>query len=73
MPRRRLKRHATVDFWDDQNDVYAVRLKKGSGCARRSSREGIDVNLVLWNPGTRRLDDVRSLSGRQLAESGSPG
>ena len=75
VPRRRsLKRHATVDFWDDQNDVYAVRLKKGERLrAALFGEKAIDVNLVLWNPGTRRLDDIRSLSGRQLAESGSPG
>ena len=40
VPRRRsLKRRATVDFWDDQNDVYAVRLKKGRAAARGALRE----------------------------------
>jgi hypothetical protein len=32
-----------------------------------------DVNLVLWMPGTRRLDDVRSPAGRQVRVANSPG
>jgi Subtilase family len=72
--RRSVTRRATIDFWNDQNDVYAVRLKKGERLrVALFGKPGIDVNLALWNPGTRRLDDVRALSGRRLDTSETPG
>lgn len=72
--RRLIKRRASIDYWNDQNDVYAVRLRKGERLnIGLFGREGLKVDLALWNPGTRRLDDVRSLSGRLLEESRNPG
>jgi Subtilase family len=72
--RRVVKRRATIDFWNDQNDVYAIRLKHGERLsARLFGREGLNVNLVLWNPGTRGLDNVRSLTGVPLKTSVTPG
>ncbi|MGH3080992.1 MAG: S8 family peptidase [Gaiellaceae bacterium] len=72
--RRVVKRRASIDFWNDQNDVYSVRLKKGERLsAALYGQKGLDVNLVLWNPGTRGLDDVRALSGRWVDKSDSPG
>ena len=72
--RSTIKRRATVDYWDDQNDVYSVRLRKGERLrVALHGKETIDVNLVLWLPGTRRLDDVRSLFGGQAEISGRPG
>jgi subtilisin family serine protease len=72
--RRVIKRRASIDFWNDQNDVYAVRLRKGERLnIGLFGREGLRVDLALWNPGTRRLDDVRSLSGRLLEESRNAG
>jgi hypothetical protein len=72
--RRSVTRRATIDFWNDQNDVYAVRLKKGERLrVALFGKPGVDVNLALWNPGTRRLDDVRALSGRRLDTSETPG
>ena len=32
-PRRRIE--ATLDFWDDQNDVYRIHLRRASGCTHR--------------------------------------
>jgi hypothetical protein len=69
--RRRLA--ATVDFWDDQNDVYAIKL-------RRNQRVFIsvrgpattDTNLLLWHPSTRRVDDLSSLK-RVVKQSARPG
>jgi hypothetical protein len=62
--RRSVKRRATIDYWNDQNDVYSVRLKRGERLrVALYGQETVDVNLVLWMPGTRRLDDVRSLAG----------
>lgn len=72
--RRFVKRRASIDYWDDQNDVYAVRLKKGERVSiELHGEKTTDVNLVLWMPGTRRLDDVRSLSGQQVRISNNPG
>jgi hypothetical protein len=64
---------ATLDYWDDQSDVYAVRLRRGQRLF--ASLEGpprTDVNLLLWRPGTRRVDDLRaqSLRARQSARPG---
>jgi Subtilase family len=62
--RRSVKRRATIDYWNDQDDVYSVRLRKGERLrVALFGQETVDVNLVLWMPGTRRLDDVRSLAG----------
>jgi subtilisin family serine protease len=73
--RRSVVRRASVDFWDDQNDVYAIHLRKGERL--RLSLYGAastnNVNLVLWMPRTRRLDDVRRLSGRVAERSARPG
>jgi subtilisin family serine protease len=53
---------ATLDFWDDQIDVYRVRLQKGQTVAvslRGPART--DTNLILWKPGTRQVEP-RNLS-----------
>ena len=72
--RRYVKRTASIDFWDDPNDVYAVPLRKGERIrVRLDGQKATDVNLVLWMPGTRRLDDSRRLSGRQAGKSTNPG
>lgn len=68
------KRRATIDYWDDQNDVYSVRLRKGERLrVALHGEETLDVDLVLWLPGTRRLDDVRQLTGRYARKSENPG
>lgn len=60
---------ATLDYWNDQNDVYAVRLRKGGRLfATLTGKTSANVNLVLWKPGTRRISQ-----GRALASSASPG
>jgi subtilisin family serine protease len=58
--------NATVDFWDDQDDVYAIRLK-----ARQRVYVGLtgsdttaDLSLALWLPGTRSIANVASLRFR---------
>jgi subtilisin family serine protease len=64
----------TIDYWDDQNDVYAVSLKRGQQLrVELFGDPGRELALVLWRPGTRRLDDVRSLSGALVKQSNEPG
>jgi hypothetical protein len=61
--RRNVGLHATLDYWNDQNDVYAVRLRKGGRLAvTLTGKALLDVNLFLWRPGTKRIAAARSLS-----------
>jgi hypothetical protein len=69
--RRRIA--ATVDFWDDQNDVYAIKLRRKQPVAISvRGPAGTDTNLVLWHPRTRRVDDLRALQ-RVVSQSVGPG
>jgi Subtilase family len=51
---------ATLDYWDDQIDVYAVYLRRGQklGAALKGSAAG-HAKLVLWKPGTQRVEGFR--------------
>jgi hypothetical protein len=69
---RRATLRATVDYWDDQNDVYSVYLRTGQRLrAVLNGTPGTDVNLVIWKPGTRRLDELRYPSSRFFAKASS--
>jgi hypothetical protein len=59
---RRLIR-AVVDFWDDQDDVYAIKLTKGKRVYLGLTAEegGADLSLALWLPQTKSIEDVRSV------------
>jgi subtilisin family serine protease len=51
---RRIDVRATLDYWDDNIDVYRVRLKKGQTMSvSLRGPTGTDTNLVLWRPGTK--------------------
>jgi subtilisin family serine protease len=54
---------ATVDFWDDQDDVYAVRLRKGQRMyvGLTGAQRDADLSLALWLPSTRFIESVSSL------------
>lgn len=47
---------ATVDFWDDQDDVYAIYLRRGERLFT-SLVPGVPSNVVLalWRPGTSQV------------------
>ncbi len=65
--------HATLDFWDDQNDVYAIRLRRGQPVyVSVRGPAGTDTNLIVWRPGAKSIDDLGSL-GRVAAQSARPG
>jgi subtilisin family serine protease len=64
---------ATLDFYDDQVDVYRVRLLKG----QRFSTEldgpaGTNIDLALWKPRTVAVNDLASQRLR-AAQSAHPG
>ena len=64
---------ATLDFWDDQSDVYAIKLRRNQPVfVSVRGPAGTDTNLVLWDPRTRHVDDLRSLQ-RVVQQSARPG
>jgi subtilisin family serine protease len=62
---------ATVDFWDDQDDVYAVRLRAGQAMyvGLTGADASVDLNLALWLPTARSIDDVRGFRQRVRVSS----
>jgi hypothetical protein len=72
---RRKSMIASLDFWNDQNDVYAVRLRKGQRLRlvlKGVGRTRPDLNLAVWLPGTRRVDHHRSVH-QLVAHRSGPG
>ena len=71
---KQVKVAATVDYYDDQVDVYRIALSGGERVAARLSANwpGANVNLVLWKPGTTRINDLRTQTKR-AAQSIAPG
>jgi subtilisin family serine protease len=70
---RRIRVDATVDFWDDQSDVYAIRLKRRQRIfVSLRGPAGTDTNLILWRPRTKHVDDLASFDhvARQAARPG---
>ena len=52
---------ATIDFWDDQIDVYRLYLKKNQKLKLTlNGPEGSTSNLLLWKPGTKHVNDLHS-------------
>jgi subtilase family protein len=61
--------HGTIDYWDDRQDVYKVRLRGGQQIvARLRGPAGSNTNLFLWKPGTKTVRaavaDRRLLAGQ---------
>ncbi len=52
--------NATADFWDDQDDVYAVRLRlrQRMYVGLTGSDSSSDLSLALWLPSARAIDGV---------------
>ena len=69
--KRRLE--ATLDFWDDQSDVYAIKLRRNQPVyVSVRGPAGTDTNLILWQPGTKHVEDLASL-GLVAKQSARPG
>ncbi|MEP6910472.1 MAG: S8 family serine peptidase [Actinomycetota bacterium] len=65
---------ATIDYWDDQVDVYRIRLRRGQRLvARLRGPAGANTNLFLWKPGTRRVGGAAADRRLLAAQSKSPG
>lgn len=65
---------ATIDYYDDQVDVYRIALSGGERVTASVTGEwpGANVNLVLWKPGTQRVEDLR-MQRLRAAQSIRPG
>jgi hypothetical protein len=57
---------ATLDYWDDQSDVYRVRIRPGERL-RAALRGPRGTTLVLWRPGTERVDALTLFAHRARA------
>ncbi len=62
---------ATLDFWDDQIDVYRVRLRLGQTVSvSLRGPTGTDAGLVLWRPGTHHVEGLSpKLQSRRVTQS----
>jgi subtilisin family serine protease len=64
---------ATIDFWDDNIDVYRIYLQKGQTVRLAlDGPSGVTTNLLLWKPGTKRVNDLRAQNLR-AAQAIGPG
>ncbi len=64
---------ATIDYWDDPNDVYRIKLVRGQriSAVARSGFEA-DLSLALWKPGLSSLA-ARTEALRARLSSHPPG
>ncbi len=77
---KRMSASATLDWWDDPNDVYRIHLVRGQRLsvlvAAVANEVGpkIDPSIVLWKPGLHALADARSdlRARRSIHPAGAP-
>jgi subtilisin family serine protease len=56
---------ATVDFWDDQDDVYAIALRPNQPVyVGVTGGRGAEISLALWRPGTPSIEGGGAVSYR---------
>lgn len=66
---RRIDVKATLDYWDDNVDVYKTRLERGQTVSVSvEGPSGTDTNLMLWRPGTQ-IVETQSLAGQIVIQS----
>ena len=71
--KRRRRIHATLDFWNDDIDVYRVLLRRGQRMtAVLRGPRGAETSLGLWSPGTKSVEGFTTDS-RQLVALDSEG
>lgn len=65
---------ARVDFWDDQDDVYAIRLNRNQPVyvGLTGSDTSVDLSLAFWLPRARSLERVADFRYR-VRTSARPG
>ena len=62
---------ATLDFWDDQVDVYRVNVRRGEQLkAFLRGPAGTQTNLILWRPGTEHVEGLsEDVQSRRVTQS----
>ncbi|HZT91972.1 MAG TPA: S8 family serine peptidase [Gaiellaceae bacterium] len=61
---------ASLDYWDDDVDVYRVHLNAGVKLfARLTPRTPGTVRLALWAPGTQHVEGLNAQVANRLAQS----
>jgi len=64
---------ATIDYWDDSNDVYRIKLKRGQRVTVVAwPSSSLALSLVLWKPGLGSLAAARA-SFRARRSAHGPG
>jgi subtilisin family serine protease len=65
---------ARLDFWDDQDDVYAIRLNRNQPVyvGLTGADASVDLSLALWQPQARSLERVADVRYR-IRTSARPG
>jgi subtilisin family serine protease len=71
---QRMSASATLDWWDDPNDVYRIHLVRGQRLSVLVTSEKVDASIVLWKPGLHALADARSdlRARRSIHPAGAP-
>jgi subtilisin family serine protease len=61
--------YAVVDFWDDQDDVYAIRLERKQPVyvGLTGTDPSVDLSLAFWLPQTRSIERVDNFRFRVRA------
>ena len=75
MRRSRADFSATIDFWDDNVDVYKVHLRaKQRVVVTLDGPRGVNTDLLLWRPGTQRVQGLSlALLRKRVALSAKSG
>jgi subtilisin family serine protease len=61
---------ATLDYWDDPVDVYAITLRRGERLyTRLSPFTAAQTRIVLWKPGTKDVNALKSALEEEAARS----
>ena len=65
---------ATIDYWDDREDIYKVKILSGQKfVARLRGPAGSNLNLFLWKPGTQSVGGSAVDQRFLAAQSRTPG
>ena len=65
---------ATIDYWDDREDIYKIKIHRGQKLvARLRGPAGANSDLFLWKPGTTSVGGTAVDQRFLAAQSRSPG
>jgi subtilisin family serine protease len=72
--RRGQRIKATIDYWDDREDIYKIKVHRGQKLvARLRGPAGANSDLFLWKPGTTSIGGSAVDQRFLAAQSRSPG